>query len=124
MPAEAGKASLHLQPTPQRAVHIHRIGQPQQPGLHQVLLGGENQRLGLEIMEQSSKQLNMAYQKLYKWIQKEFKSLNLEDPQINVSIRQALRVLAERPSLFHSCLDFFAEAREYILSDAFHYART
>lgn len=90
----------------------------------QVLLGGENQRLGLEIMEQSSKQLNSAYQKLYKWIQKEFKSLNLEDPQINSSIRQALRVLAERPSLFHSCLDFFAEAREYILSDSFHYALT
>ncbi|OKL61284.1 Conserved oligomeric Golgi complex subunit 6 [Talaromyces atroroseus] len=90
----------------------------------QVLLGGENQRLGLEIMEQSSKQLNLAYQKLYKWIQKEFKSLNLEDPQINGSIRQALRVLSERPSLFHSCLDFFAEAREYILSDAFHYALT
>ncbi|KAJ9292632.1 hypothetical protein DTO271G3_8604 [Paecilomyces variotii] len=90
----------------------------------EVLLGGENQRLGLEIMEQSSKQLNSAYQKLYKWIQKEFKSLNLEDPQINSSIRRALRVLAERPSLFHSCLDFFAEAREYILSDSFHYALT
>lgn len=90
----------------------------------EVLLGGENQRLGLEIMEQSSKQLNSAYQKLYKWIQKEFKSLNLEDPQINSAIRRALRVLAERPSLFHSCLDFFAEAREYILSDAFHYALT
>lgn len=90
----------------------------------EVLLGGENQRLGLEIMEQSSKHLNSAYQKLYKWIQKEFKSLNLEDPQINSSIRRALRVLAERPSLFHSCLDFFAEAREYILSDSFHYALT
>jgi hypothetical protein len=90
----------------------------------EVLLGGENQRLGLEIMEQSSKTLNSAYQKLYKWIQKEFKSLNLEDPQINSSIRRALRVLAERPSLFHSCLDFFAEAREYILSDAFHSALT
>ncbi|KAL2002453.1 hypothetical protein VTN02DRAFT_6761 [Thermoascus thermophilus] len=90
----------------------------------EVLLGGENQRLGLEIMEQSSKSLNSAYQKLYKWIQKEFKSLNLEDPQINSSIRRALRVLAERPSFFHSCLDFFAEAREYILSDAFHYALT
>ncbi|EED17492.1 Golgi transport complex subunit Cog6, putative [Talaromyces stipitatus ATCC 10500] len=90
----------------------------------QVLLGGENQRLGLEIMEQSSKQLNAAYQKLYKWIQNEFRSLDLEDPRISGSIRQALRVLAERPSLFHSCLDFFAEAREYILSDAFHYALT
>lgn len=90
----------------------------------EVLLGGENQRLGLELMEQSSKNLNAAFQKLYKWIQKEFRSLNLEDPQMSSSIRRALRVLAERPSLFHNCLDFFAEAREYILSDSFHDALT
>lgn len=90
----------------------------------EILLGGENQRLGLELMEQSSRSLNSAYQKLYRWIQKEFKSLNLEDPRISSSIRHALRVLAERPSLFHSCLDSFAEARDYILSDAFHYALT
>lgn len=88
----------------------------------EVLLGGENERLGLEIMEKSARNLNSAYQKLYVWIQKEFRSLNLEDPRISSSIRRALRVLAERPSLFHSCLDFFAEARDFILSDAFHYA--
>lgn len=88
------------------------------------LLGGENQRLGLEVMELSTRHLNSAYQKLYRWIQKEFQSLNLEDPRISSSIRRALRVLAERPSLFHSCLDFFAEARDYVLSDAFHYALT
>lgn len=88
------------------------------------LLGGENQRLGLEVMELSSRHLNSAYQKLYRWIQKEFQSLNLEDPRISSTIRRALRVLAERPSLFHSCLDFFAEARDYVLSDAFHYALT
>ncbi|EGC42449.1 golgi transport complex subunit Cog6 [Histoplasma capsulatum var. duboisii H88] len=90
----------------------------------EVLLGSENQRLGLDIMEQSSKNLNGAFQKLYKWIQKEFKSLNLEDPQISSSIRRALRVLAERPSLFHNCLDSFADAREYTLSDSFHTALT
>lgn len=90
----------------------------------ELLLGGENQRLGLEIMELSTRHLNSAYQKLYRWIQKEFQSLNLEDPRISSSIRRALRVLAERPSLFHSCLDFFAEARDYVLSDAFHYALT
>lgn len=90
----------------------------------EVLLGGENQRLGLEIMELSTRNLNSAYQKLYRWIQKEFQSLNLEDPHISSSIRRALRVLAERPTLFHSCLDFFAEARDYVLSDAFHYALT
>ncbi|KAL4874524.1 oligomeric Golgi complex subunit 6 [Aspergillus karnatakaensis] len=90
----------------------------------EALLGAENDRLGLELMEKSSRSLNSAYQKLYRWIQKEFKSLNLEDPRISITIRQALRVLAERPSLFHSCLDLFAEARDYVLSDAFHYALT
>jgi hypothetical protein len=90
----------------------------------QILLGSENQRLGLEILEQSSKQVNGAYQKLYRWIQREFKSLDLENPQISTAIRRALRVLAERPSLFQNCLDFFAEARESVLSNNFYAALT
>lgn len=90
----------------------------------QVLLGTEDQRLGLEILEQSSKQLNGAFQKLYRWIQHEFKTLDLENPQISASVRRSLRVLAERPTLFQSCLDSFAEAREIILSDSFHAALT
>ncbi|KAF2972041.1 hypothetical protein GQX73_g1549 [Xylaria multiplex] len=90
----------------------------------EVLLGFEKQTLGLEIMDQTSKNLNHAFQKLYRWIQKEFKTLNLENPQIHSSVRRALRVLAERPSLFQSCLDFFAEAREQILSDSFYLALT
>lgn len=90
----------------------------------EILLGTENQRLGTEIMEQLSKTLSGAFQKLYRWIQREFKSLNLENPQISSAIRRALRVLAERPSLFQNCLDFFAEAREHILSDSFYTALT
>lgn len=90
----------------------------------QVLLGTEDQRLGLEILEQSSKRLNAAFQKLYRWIQREFKTLDLENPQISASVRRSLRVLAERPALFQSCLDSFAEAREHILSDSFHAALT
>lgn len=90
----------------------------------QVLLGSENQRLGLELMDQNSKTLNLGYQKLYKWIQKELKNLDLENPQISSIIRRALRALAERPTLFQSCLDFFAEAREHILTDAFYAALT
>ena len=90
----------------------------------QVLLGNENERLGLELMDQSSRQLNVGYQKLYRWIQKEFKNLNLENPQISSIIRRALRVLAERPTLFQGCLDFFAEARERVLTDAFYSALT
>ncbi|KAH7410215.1 oligomeric Golgi complex subunit 6 [Phaeosphaeria sp. MPI-PUGE-AT-0046c] len=90
----------------------------------QVLLGTEDQRLGLEVLERSSKQLNAAFQKLYRWIQREFKTLDLENPQISASVRRSLRVLAERPTLFQSCLDSFAEARETILSDSFHAALT
>lgn len=90
----------------------------------EILLGLESQTLGLEMMDQTSKTLNSAFQKLYRWIQREFKSLNLENPQISKSIRRALRVLAERPSLFQGCLDFFASAREHILSEAFYVALT
>lgn len=90
----------------------------------QVLLGNENQRLGLELMDQSSRSLNNAYQKLYRWIQREFKTLNLENPRISSVIRRALRVLAERPTLFQGCLDYFAEAREHVLADAFYSALT
>lgn len=90
----------------------------------QVLLGTENQRLGIELMDQSSRNLNIGYQKLYRWIQKQFKTLNLENPQISSMIRRALRALAERPALFQSCLDFFAEAREHVLTDAFYSALT
>lgn len=90
----------------------------------EILLGFEKQTLGLQLMEQTSKNLGLAFQKLYKWVQREFRTLNLENPQMNSSIRRAIRVLAERPSLFQNCLDFFAEARERILSDAFHVALT
>ncbi|POS84197.1 hypothetical protein EPUL_002956, partial [Erysiphe pulchra] len=88
----------------------------------EILLGTENQRLGLEITEQVSSSLNSAFQKLFRWIQLEFKYLNLENPQITSSIRRALRVLAERPSLFQRSLDYFSETRDSTLSDSFYSA--
>lgn len=90
----------------------------------ELLLGFEEQVLGLELMDKSSKYLNAAYQKLYKWIQREFKNSNLETPQLNTSMRRALRYLSERPSLFQSCLEFFAEARERMLFDSLHLSLT
>lgn len=90
----------------------------------QILLGGENHRLGMELMEQCTRQLNLGYQKLYRWVQNELKSLNLENPQINSVIRRALRGLSERPTLFQGCMDSFAEARERVLADAFYAALT
>ena len=85
----------------------------------EILLGYESQRLGLELMEQTTRNLDAGFMKLYTWIQREFKGLDLEDPHISGSIRRALRVLSERPTLFQNCLDFFAEARQVTLADAF-----
>ena len=90
----------------------------------QVLLGSEDQTLGLELLEQSSGNLNAAFQKLSRWTQRELKVVDLENPQLSTAIRKAFRVLAERPALFESCLDFFAENRERTLSDAFYAALT
>ncbi|KAK8206924.1 Golgi transport complex subunit 6 [Zalaria obscura] len=90
----------------------------------QVLLGSENQRLGLEILDQSSKHLNAAFQKLFRWTQRELRTLDLENPQLSSLLRRALRVLAERPALFQGCLDFLAESREHVLSDGFYAALT
>ncbi|PTB37937.1 hypothetical protein M441DRAFT_147638 [Trichoderma asperellum CBS 433.97] len=89
-----------------------------------ILLGFESQTLGLELIDRTSGHLNLAFQKLYKWVQQEFRTLNLENPHVNPSMRQALRVLAERPSLFQNCLDFFVASRERFLSEAFHCALT
>ncbi|KAL1881374.1 hypothetical protein VTK73DRAFT_4381 [Phialemonium thermophilum] len=90
----------------------------------ELLLGFEPQTLGLEVIEHTSRLLNQAFQKLHRWIQQEFRNLNLENPQIGSPIRRALRILAERPSLFQSCLDFFSDTRENVLSEAFFAALT
>jgi conserved oligomeric Golgi complex subunit 6 len=90
----------------------------------EVLLGTENQNLGIELMEQTSRNVDAAFKKLYNWIQKEFKALDLEDPYLSATMRRALNLLAERPAVFQNCLDFFAEAREPTLAASFHTALT
>lgn len=90
----------------------------------QVLLASGNERVGAEIMDEMVKHLHSAFQKLFRWVQRELKTLSLETPQVSSGIRRALRVLAERPALFQSCLEFFAEARQKILLDSFYTAMT
>ncbi len=90
----------------------------------EALLGFERQTLGSELMEQTSNHINLGYQKLYNWTHREFKGLDLENPQMSAVIRRALKILADRPALFQSCLNLFSEARQRILSDAFFAALT
>ncbi|CCX33584.1 oligomeric Golgi complex subunit 6 [Pyronema domesticum] len=90
----------------------------------QVLLASGNERVGTEIMDEMVKHLHAAFQKLFRWVQRELKTLSMESPQVNSGVRRALKVLAERPTLFQNCLDFFAEARQKILLDSFYTAMT
>lgn len=101
---------------------LHRVKQVYRDC--EILLGYENQRLGVELMEQTTRNLDAGFKKLYNWIQREFKGLDVEDPHLRGSIRRALRVLSERPTLFQNCLDFFADARQNTLAEAFHDALT
>lgn len=109
----------------------------------QILLASGNVRVGTEIMDEMVKYLHAAFQKLFRWVQRELKTLSLENPNVSGEIRRALRVLAERPTLFQcvalsslmcignadsdhprNCLDYFAEARQKILLDSFYTAMT
>lgn len=90
----------------------------------QILLPASSDKLGLSILDQSSKTINTAFQKLFRWTQREFRTLDLENPRLSASMRRGLRVLAERPALFTSSLDNFASTRESTLSNAFHTALT
>lgn len=87
----------------------------------ELLLSSSNQRLGLELLDQTTLQLNTAYKKLFTWTVREFKTLDLEDPRQN-SIRRALKALSERPALWEGCLEEFSKAREGILQEGFRKA--
>lgn len=114
----------------------------------EVLMTAENQRLALDVMNDTTSLLEKAYQKVYRWINREFqimkpgqnqdetvdvdgvvsiknedsRNLYLEDPQLNSRLRRALHVLADRPGLFASVLNGFAEARRGVLADSFRRA--
>ena len=51
-------------------------------------------------MEQMNRHLDFAFQKLFQWTQKLFKSLRYDSPEIDPLARRAIRTLAERPALF------------------------
>jgi conserved oligomeric Golgi complex subunit 6 len=47
-----------------------------------------------------TRHLDLAFQKLFQWTQRLFKSLRYDSPEIDPLARRAIRTLAERPALF------------------------
>ena len=59
-------------------------------------------------MEQMNRHLDFGFHKLFQWIQKLFKSLQYDSPEIDPIARRGIRTLAERPALFQYSSSFKA----------------
>ncbi|KAK9377458.1 oligomeric Golgi complex subunit 6 [Lipomyces chichibuensis] len=90
----------------------------------EVLLASENPVIGVEIMDQMSKHIDAAFDKLYYWIQREIRHLSVDDPKIRQNIRRALGFLAGRPTMLQNCLDGLSELRQKIILREFLEALT
>lgn len=91
----------------------------------QILLSGNHdQRLGLQVLDTTSRQLDAAFQKLYRWTTKELSLIDFENTQLSANIRKGIKGLAERPVLFKTCLDEFGRGREKTLNEGFYNSLT
>lgn len=84
-----------------------------------ALLRSSQQTAGIEIMEAMALQQEAAYERLYRWTQSECRLLNVESPEINPLLNQAMESLQDRPVLFKYSLDEYANARRAAIVRAF-----
>ncbi|XP_053140952.1 conserved oligomeric Golgi complex subunit 6 isoform X2 [Hemicordylus capensis] len=76
-----------------------------------ILLRTNQQRSGLEIMEQMALLQETSYEQLYRWAQGECRALTQESCDISPVLSQAMEALQDRPVLYKYTLDEFATAR-------------
>ena len=84
-----------------------------------VLLHMSKQRAGLEIMESMAMHLESAYEQLYHWAQNQCRLMTSEVPDLNATLRDALKELRNRPILFQYCIDEYSIARRMALVQFF-----
>ncbi|KAM9172144.1 conserved oligomeric Golgi complex subunit 6 isoform 3-T3 [Pangshura tecta] len=76
-----------------------------------ILLRTNQQRTGLEIMEQMALLQETSYERLYRWAQSECRTLTQESCDISPVLTQAMEALQDRPVLYKYTLDEFGTAR-------------
>uniref|UniRef100_A0ABM5GLW2 Conserved oligomeric Golgi complex subunit 6 n=1 Tax=Pogona vitticeps TaxID=103695 RepID=A0ABM5GLW2_9SAUR len=76
-----------------------------------ILLRTNQQRSGLEIMEQMALLQETSYEQLYRWAQGECRALTQESCDISPVLAKAMEALQDRPVLYKYTLDEFATAR-------------
>ncbi|KAK9448007.1 oligomeric Golgi complex subunit 6 [Limtongia smithiae] len=81
----------------------------------QALLTDENPVIGPEIMNDISRDIDMAFDRLFYWVQREIRNITADDPSHRRLMRRSLGVLAERSSLLQICLDGLSEIRQKVV---------
>lgn len=76
-----------------------------------VLLRSSQATAGLEIMETMALHQEVAYERLYRWIQNECRLLNAETSDCNPMLCEGFASLQDRPILFKYSLDEYSNAR-------------
>ncbi|KAI7907855.1 oligomeric Golgi complex subunit 6-like protein [Cokeromyces recurvatus] len=100
--------------------HLHQIHND-----CQLLLSTKDQTAGRDIMESMALYQENAYNKLYKWMQYESRTVfGGESIDISSLMTKALRALMLRPVLFQTILDEIGSARHDAVSQAFLKALT
>ena len=65
-----------------------------------LCLRAQSQQAGIEIMEAMSEYQDMAYERLYRWIQNESRKFNDDYAELNPLLQFALESLRERAVLY------------------------
>ncbi|KAG2178562.1 hypothetical protein INT44_001715 [Umbelopsis vinacea] len=85
-----------------------------------LLLMTEHQQAGLDILESLAGHQETAYEKLYKWTQRECQSsFNREFLEISSLMKRATKALKHKPVLFQACLEDMANIRRNSVTRAF-----
>ncbi|CAO3673791.1 unnamed protein product [Umbelopsis vinacea] len=85
-----------------------------------LLLMTEHQKAGLDILESLAGHQETAYEKLYKWTQRECQSsFNREFLEISTLMKKATKALKHKPVLFQACLEDMANTRRSSVARAF-----
>ncbi|KAF9819733.1 hypothetical protein IEO21_01824 [Rhodonia placenta] len=92
-----------------------------------VLMSGEDgpTKAGLDILSATSGYLEQAYEKIFRWCCFEFRQMGRDGQlEANLSMREAVRRLRERPELLSEALAFLSQTRQTTLLTTFTDALT
>ncbi|KAG2171296.1 hypothetical protein INT43_002918 [Umbelopsis isabellina] len=85
-----------------------------------LLLMTEHQKAGLDILESLASRQETAFEKLYKWTQRECQtSFNRDFLEISSLMKKATKALKHKPVLFQACLEDMANIRRNSVARAF-----